>query len=142
MKLNGESAKGDLHITTLQTGAAFDCPGQAQCVPKDITIGFWAQTRAWAFLGVHEVTILADGQKIQGPAITNQSTAGAVGALGVPMSGTGLLDENVYVNVSPVLFEQIANAKSVDVQIGSWTFSFTQKNLDELKKLDSLLKSK
>jgi hypothetical protein len=98
----------------------FSCEGRADsCTPNAIELLFIANTANWSFQGKHEVNLLVDGKPI---------TAGKADWDGTVNSGDDLT-EYMDTNISPELLTTMSKAKPVDVQIGNFEFSLTEKNL-------------
>jgi hypothetical protein len=102
----------------------FSCEGQVDsCAPNLVEFLFIANTASWCFQGPHEVNLLMDGKPV---ALGKSTGDGTVNA------GDDLT-EYIDPTISPELLTTLSKAKSVDVEIGNFEFSLTDKNFLALK---------
>jgi hypothetical protein len=122
---SGKDASPLIHRMEVNFG--FVCPGQAaSCLPENIQMLFEAHTSTWVMQGTKEtVRLLIDGS----PETMEE------GATDGQVLGPDDLREYRVVSVSTAMFNRMANAKTIEVQIGMFEFSFTQGNLASLRDL-------
>jgi hypothetical protein len=113
-----------LLIQAMNVIVGFACEGQVEsCHPSSIELLFIATTSDWHMSGGGQVNLLIDGKP---------ASAGKASWDGQVL-GADDLREYLDTNISPELLIKLAKAKTVDVQIGLFDFSLTDKNFAALK---------
>jgi hypothetical protein len=118
-------------VHSMSTVVAFHCEGQVdRCQPATIELLFIAHTSDWQMHGKNEVTLLIDGKPV---------IAGKADWDGQVLEAENLVEYN-DTNISPGLLVKLAGAKKVDVQIGVFEFSLTDKNFVAIRDIATHLK--
>jgi hypothetical protein len=126
---NGTDASILIH--SMGVVVAFGCDGQAEgCDPQAIELLFIASTSDWRMNGQNEVNLLIDGKP---------DSAGKASWDGQVLDAEDLR-EYLDTNIGPKLLVKLANAKTVDVQIGVFQFSLTPSNIAAFKDIATHLK--
>ncbi len=104
----------------------FSCEGQVDtCKPAKVELLFIARTSDWRMKGGNAVNLLIDGKP---------ATAGKADWDGQVLEADSLVEYN-DTTIDPELLTNLAEAKTVDVQIGLFEFSLTAANLASIRDL-------
>jgi PEGA domain len=104
----------------------FSCEGQVDsCKPPRVELLFIAHTSNWTMKGGKTVNLLIDGKP---------ATAGNADWDGQVLEADNLVEYN-DATIDPELLTKLADAKTVDVQIGLFEFSLTDANLASIRDL-------
>lgn len=102
----------------------FSCEGQVEsCKPAGVELLFIAYTSDWEMKGRQVVNLLIDGKP---------ATAGKADWDGQVLGADNLVEYN-DTTIAPELLIQLAEAKTVEVQIGLFEFSLTDANLASIR---------
>ncbi len=118
----GKDASVLIHHMGMVVG--FSCEGQVDsCKPAGVELLFIASTSDWTMKGGKTVNLLIDGKP---------ATAGKADWDGQVLEAESLVEYN-DTTISPELLTKLAEAKTVDVQIGLFEFSLTDANLASIR---------
>ncbi len=107
---------------------AFTCEGQVNiCKPGSVELLFIAHTSDWMMKGGKTVNLLIDGKP---------ATAGKADWDGQVLQAENLVEYN-DITITPELLTKLADAKTVDVQIGLFEFSLTDANSASIRDIAS-----
>lgn len=128
MKIPAPFVNYNVGIYDLWIEAGYAYQGQVTRQPDTVILIFGTQSRGWSFAVSRDLTLLVDGERL---------SLGTTGHQGEPGSylGSSWVREAMFVQLPYGVFNKIANAKAVEVQLGSFEFALTERHLEGLRRL-------
>ncbi len=119
-------------------GAFFEFPGEKLEKPPCCAVMFFTSIskKNFKFKENHNLTIWADKEKISFNDVHWQESAGGTAFIIAQVA----FPEEIFVGMKTEVFQKIANAKSVKMQLGKFKFRLTPQHLEGFKKLFEKMK--